>query len=73
MQGKNSAGDCAVQEIERYLKTYSKGMNNLYSALESKIETALNNAPIARKIAESSGTDNPTAEVDILIRKLRGL
>lgn len=67
---KTSAGDAVAKALKVHMPHYTKGQPDIYSAVQSRAETALKHAKRARKNAEKTGSTNPTTDVDKLVETL---
>jgi hypothetical protein len=65
-----SAGDEAVDRLKKKIPGYKKSQEGVYSKIKAKTLIALQNAKKANNAALSSGTDNPSTNVDSLVAEL---
>lgn len=72
-EGKKSSGDMVVESLKRELPIYEKSTVDMYEMLKARTGIARDNAVRSLKIAENSGTDNPTTNAHILYDALIAL
>lgn len=71
--GAKSPCGNVIESLKQHITEYEKGSRQLYTKLLPKLEVAYINAATARRSAISSNTDNPTTEMDILVKYLHSL
>jgi hypothetical protein len=62
-----------VSDLRRHIPDYEKGSQDFLIYLVDKTEDAINNAKQLEKFYESSGTDNPSTKIYILVEYLKSL
>lgn len=62
-----------IEELQRDLPDYTKGMKDLFARLQDRLDEALDNASRLKVYNESVGSDNPSTEVHKLVEYLRDL
>ncbi|MBB5022534.1 RloB family protein [Desulfurispira natronophila] len=70
---KKSPGDVAEKQLKEKMPHYRKGMSGVFSELEDRLPTAINNAQRAHDAAKSGRTDNPSTRVHELVCYLQEL
>lgn len=68
-----TAAELVRAELKKYYPNYKKNNKNIFQDLLDKLDTASKQAKKNRAIMKSSGTDNPSTLVDILVDYLREL
>jgi len=65
--------ESVIKELRKKgcIPDYEKGAADIFSKTEKLLETALVNAEKLEKFHETSGTDNPSTQVHILVKKLK--
>lgn len=73
--GKNSVCDNVIRELRKQTAfgEYAKGMENIYSLLKDRTDTAIKHAERAEKEAVQTNERNPSTSVHHLVRKLQQL
>jgi hypothetical protein len=65
--------DEVIEQLQRDLPGYTKGMQGLFRRLQGGLDQAIQNAARLKAHNLSAGTDNPSTEVDRLVEYLRDL
>ena len=65
--------DLVINEIERYIPGYEKGKKDFIPYLDGRAAGAVENAKRLEAFHETSGTDNPSTKVHLLLEYLKGL
>lgn len=60
-------------ELKRYIADYAKGDHGHFETLIGQLPQAIQYSKRALKLANASGTDNPTTLVHELVEYLQGL
>lgn len=70
-----NASNCelVVQDLRKYIVGYEKGSIDFGRYLNDKTEIAIKNAKQLEAFHETSGTDNPSTKVYVLVEYLKGL
>lgn len=69
----NSNAELVIADLKKYLPNYEKGSKSILDKLSGKIETAIEHATRLEKFHETSGTDNPSTKVHLLVQYLQEL
>lgn len=69
----NSACNQVLADLRGYMPAYTKGNNDIFSALIDRLDFAKNNAARALKAAEANHTDNPTTRAHELVEFLQNI
>jgi hypothetical protein len=74
-EASGSSSDCAlvVSELKRYLPDYTKGTQNNFDETKTNLSQAIQGAKKLEAYHETSGTNNPSTKVFILVERLEGL
>lgn len=72
-QNGQSAGVQVLSDLKKHFPRYTKSHTNVFVALKDKLETAINNAECALKVAEKTDTDNPSTKVHELVGFLQNI
>jgi RloB-like protein len=67
--------NCAlvVADLRRYIPQYDKGSRDFMAYLEGKVDNAIARAKQLEQFHETSGTDNPSTKIHILVEYLQEL
>lgn len=71
--GKHSVGAMCFRELKKYWPEYEKKSRGVYHAVKESTPVALDRAKRRRLEAISSGSDNPTTQVDIVVTVLQAI
>jgi len=71
--GARSRCQQLIRDLQKHLPNYSKGRTGLFKQLLGNLDTACANARNAAKHSNTSGTDNPTTSVHVLVEYLQTL
>ncbi|MDI5875563.1 RloB family protein [Shewanella xiamenensis] len=71
--GKQSPADTVIADLKKEIPNYSKAKEGIFLELKDKLEFAINNSEKSRINAINTGTDNPTTNIDHLVKKLINL
>ena len=69
--GSLSAGEAAMQELKRYLPSYSKNDRSIYSELYERVPTAIGYAKSILQSHQNLNTDNPSTHIHILVERIQ--
>ncbi len=70
---QDSNADLVIRDLKAHLPDYEKGSKDTFAVLADRTETAIGNAKSLEKFHETSGTDNPSTKVHILVEYLQKL
>lgn len=70
---QDSNAELVIRDLKDHLPEYEKGLKDTFAALADKTETAIGHAKSLEKFHETSGTDNPSTRVYILVEYLQKL
>lgn len=70
---QNSNADLVITDLKAHLPNYEKGSKDTFSYVADKTETAIGNAKLLERFHETSGTDNPSTKVHVLVEYLKQL
>ncbi|MBI5604798.1 MAG: RloB domain-containing protein [Deltaproteobacteria bacterium] len=65
--------ELVVSDLRKHIPDYDKGSQNFLIYLVDKTEEAISNAKQLGKFHESSGTDNPSTKIYVLVEYLKSL
>jgi hypothetical protein len=67
--------NCAlvIADLRRYIPEYDKGSRDFMAYLEGKVDNAIARAKQLEQFHETSGTDNPSTKIHILVEYLQEL
>lgn len=71
--GNSSDCDLVVSELKRYISDYEKGDKEIFDKVNSKLGDAILGAKRLENFHETSGTDNPSSKVYLLVEYLKSL
>ncbi len=70
---QGSSADLVIADLKKYLPDYEKGARDIFIHVLSRIEDAIKNAKQLTKFNETSGTDDPSTKVHLLVEYLQEL
>jgi hypothetical protein len=62
--------DTMVRRLKTWIPDYEKHLDDMFSRTRARLEAAYANAAEERRRAAQSGNDNPSTDVDLLVRRL---
>jgi hypothetical protein len=69
----DSICDRVIKELKQYLPAYQKGDLDIFNKTQDKLENAMTHACRVEEFHQTSGTDNPSTQVHLLVGYLRDL
>jgi len=69
----NSNAELVITDVKTHLPNYEKGSRNIFDSVSDKTGTAIEYAKQLEKFQETSGTDNPSTKVHLLVEYLQQL
>lgn len=70
---QDSNAELVIRDLKNYLPDYEKGSKYTFAILTDRTETAIGHAKSLEKFHETSGTDNPSTKVHVLVEYLQKL
>ena len=71
--GNKSACDQIISDLTKHIPHYRKGERSVFGYVEKELATAITNAKSTLKVAQKSGTDNPSTKVHLLVEYLQNI
>lgn len=71
--GKSSIADEVIKELKKYIPSYKKGDEDIFSQLKDQLEFAKANAIRVQNSAKQNHTDNPSTTIHELIDYLQNI
>lgn len=68
--GKRSICDNLIRELRRHIEDYDKGRKDIYTLVANDTEKAIEHAKQAEADAADTGSDNPSTQMHMLVRRL---
>ena len=62
--------DEARRRLKEYIPDYDKNLTNMFIRTSEQLETAYRNAARERALKAETGKDNPSTDMDILVKRL---
>jgi hypothetical protein len=62
--------DAIARRLKAFIPEYEKNLADMFSRTRGELEAACSRAAEARRRAASTGNDNPSTDVDILVKRL---
>lgn len=69
----DSICDWIIKELKEHLPKYKKGDHNVFNKTQDRLDDAIANARKLKEFHKTSGADNPSTSVHILVEYLRDL